>query len=121
LKHTAAGTSQLAIANLGRKKVNALKSGSAIRTFDIRDRRHYVFVAPDARELKALQNKKSAERRAAARVGTGLKLDELLFPDDPVIARYFSPLKGVLWAVAGTANLFEVRHDGKPITPDGSV
>jgi len=83
-----------------------------VKSFDIRDRQHYVYTAADSTEGEG----RKAELQTPAVVGTGRSLIELLFPDDP---RFFSS-PSRLWAVLG-GRRFEVKHDGAYIVPDGSL
>jgi dipeptidyl aminopeptidase/acylaminoacyl peptidase len=111
------GDKRLVLADLRKKTVEQLTSASEnVQMFDIRDRQHYVYTSADA----ALQEKWRAERRAPAIFGTGLSIYDLLFPDDPLTVRDLLHASNYLWAVAGDKR-FEVKRDGSPIVPDGSL
>ena len=104
---------QLVLADLRKKSLELLTSQiEMVKSFDIRDRQHYVYTAADSTEGEG----RKAELQTPAVVGTGRSLIELLFPDDP---RFFSS-PSRLWAVFG-GRRFEVKHDGAYIVPDGSL
>jgi hypothetical protein len=84
-----------------------------IKSFDIRDRNHYVYSAADPAELQSLRKKEDADRAAPAIVGTGQQLTDLLFPED---SRGTQP-RSYLWAVLGSSR-FQVKNNGVPIAPD---
>jgi dipeptidyl aminopeptidase/acylaminoacyl peptidase len=112
------GGERLVLADLVNRTIEPLTPATdAVGTFDIRDRQHYVYTCTAANSAR--QNKRKSEREAAAVVGTGRSLFELIFPDNPITARLSSP-PSYLWAVVG-GKRFEVKHDGAPIVPDGNL
>src|SRR5256885_715694 len=115
------GNQKLVLADLRREKIEELTSEAEnVENYDIRDRDHYVYTAADPVELKMLKTKKETERQAAAFVGTGLHLGELLMPEDPIVVKYFSLPRVYLWAgLAGKR--FMVKHDGAAIVPEGDL
>ena len=114
------GEQRLVIAQLRTKKIEELASGAKnIKEFDIRDRRNFVYTAADPIEVRKHQVERDAERHAAAIVGTGRSLGELIMPDDPVVVRRHSP-RAYLWAFVD-GKQFEVKHDKEPVTPEGDV
>ena len=109
------GNHRLIVADLQKKTVEPLTSETkAVRDFDIRDRQHYVYTVADP----AGQEKKKEEHEAAAVVGTGRSLFELILPDNPITAR-IAPTPISLWAVVG-GDCFEVKKDGTPLANFGS-
>jgi len=117
----AGGKMQLVLGDLRNKSIQALTTTPEdIKAFDVRDRSHYVYTAADPAEAKKLEAKKEAERRAPAIVGTGVNLDQLLFPDDPAIVKAFSSLPACLWVVVGGKH-FQVKHNGAAVVPRGNV
>lgn len=114
------GERRLMIAQLRTKKIEELAAGAKnIKEFDIRDRRNFVYTAVDPIEIRKHQVQRDAERHAAAIVGTGRSLGELIMPDDPVIVRRHSP-RVCLRAIVDSKQ-FEVKHDGEPVVPDGDL
>jgi dipeptidyl aminopeptidase/acylaminoacyl peptidase len=102
------GSQRLVVADLGRKLVEPLTSETeAVETFDIRDRQHYVYTVTDPAE----QEKITAESKAAAVVGMGRPLYELLFPGGRISAQDAS---SILYAVAGGKRL-QIKKDGAPL------
>ncbi len=117
LERTVGGNQHLVLADLQSKTVESLTSETEnVEAFDLRDRRHYVFTAPDPGELERLREKTQAERHAPAIVGTGRSLCRLLLPGDPITCQVSSP-RSYLWAVVGSKR-FEVKSNGAPIVPD---
>ncbi len=79
LERGAHGNNQLVLADLKKKTIEPLTpNGETINAFDIRDRQHYVYAVAD----RGLLERAAAEGQAAAIVGTGRPLDDLLFPAD---------------------------------------
>jgi len=116
LERTAHGDRQLVIADLGKKMVEPLTSAAeSVKNYDIRDRQHYVYTIADQAGRETMQ----VERQAPAIVGTGHSLFELLLPDDPVTGLTSSP-SSYLWAFVD-GKRFQVKEDGVPIVPDGSM
>jgi dipeptidyl aminopeptidase/acylaminoacyl peptidase len=116
LERTSGGNQRLVLADLRKKTIEPLTSATeTVKDFDIRDRQHYVYTAIDLVERKKMED----ELQAPAIVGTGRRLYELVLPDDPTAVRLSSP-GSILWAVAG-AERFEVKHNGAPIVPKGSL
>jgi hypothetical protein len=110
------GNNELVVADLRIKKVEILTAAKeTIRAFDVNDKRCYVYAVADPAE----RERRAAERKKPATVGTGHTLFELLFPDDLVTARLDSP-PSYLWAVIG-GKRYEVKHSGTPIVPDMSL
>ena len=112
LERAANGNQRIVLASLQNKKIEPLTSEKeTVKTYDIRDRQHYIYtaVAPGERW------KGHMERQAAEVVGTDRSLYELLLPDDPVTI-HISPHNSYLWAVTG-GKPFEVKHNGAPIVP----
>ncbi len=72
-------------------------TGKIIRAFDIRDREHFVYSVADP----SLLQKAATEGQAAAIIGTGRPLHDLLFPVDqnPDTASWAD--RSELWAVVG--------------------
>jgi dipeptidyl aminopeptidase/acylaminoacyl peptidase len=111
------GTQSLVLADLRKKTVGPLTPpATGIKSFDIRDRNHYVYTASDPREVKEVREKQEADRSGPAIAGTGKQLVELIFPKEH-LAKEFSRPKSYLWAVLGSER-FEVKDHGMPITPD---
>lgn len=99
---------RIVLADLGKKLVEPLTSETEdVGSFDIRDRRHYVYTVVDPAE----QENKKAEREATAVVGTGRLLSDLVFPDSPRSAQ-FTP--SILYSVAGRKR-FEVKKESAPL------
>jgi len=119
----AAGVQQrLVLANLRKKTIEPLTPAAEnVNTFDVRDRRHYVYTVADT----AARNKREAEAETPAVVGTGRQLFELIFPHDPITLQITSP-RHSLWAVVD-GKRFVVKHEGAAIvfsedlvlSPDG--
>ena len=114
------GKERLAIADVATKKLQAVTGlTERIDRFDIRDLGHYVYAAPDPREVHQAQEKAKAERKAVAIVGTGRRLGQLILPDDPVVVQYSLP-RSYLWAFVD-GGLLKVRHNGSPLNPEDDV
>jgi hypothetical protein len=80
LERMAGGNRRLVLADLRKKTIESLTPTShVIKTFDIRDRQHYVYTVADPAEAA----KSHAEREGPATVGTGHSIYELLFPNSP--------------------------------------
>ncbi len=110
------GQKRLVLADLRTRKIEVLTSATeAVQEFDIRDRRHYVYTVIDSGEREKLHG----ERQAAAMVGTGRPLVELLFPESTT-AKVLSKPKADLWAVVGDKH-FAVEHDGARLSPARAV
>jgi len=120
LQPAANGNYQLVLADLRKKTIEPLTSPSEqlgeYALFDIRDRSHYVYTAADPQDAKSVPEKQERESHAPAIVGTGRRLEELLFADDPLVKKIVTAPKGYLWAVVGNKR-FEVKHDGKALVP----
>ena len=123
---SSAGIQQLILADLRKKKVETLTSATeAVAKFDIRDHRNYVYTVNDPVTLQKIRD----ERKAAAMVGTGRELFELVLPDDPTtvqeqIRSSHSYLRAVI-----SGKRIEVKHGGVSVagssadlalSPDGS-
>jgi len=99
LERGAHGSNRLVLADLKQKTIEALTpKDETIKAFDIRDRRHYVYVVAD----RGLLQRAAAEGKATSIAGTGRSLIDLLFPADrnPQIAAIFAD-RSELWAVVG--------------------
>jgi dipeptidyl aminopeptidase/acylaminoacyl peptidase len=109
LERRSGGNYRLVLTNLSKKTIEPLTSdGESVRTFDVRDRLHFVYTATDPAE----REKRQTERQAPAIVGTGRSLLQLLFPDEA--NRDYD-----LWAVVG-GKRFEVKNDGAPLSAEYS-
>jgi dipeptidyl aminopeptidase/acylaminoacyl peptidase len=98
LERGAHGSNRLVLADLKTKTVKPLTpEGESIKAFDIRDREHYVYAVADP----GLLQRAAAEGQAAAIVGTGRTLSDLLFPvnENPQMASFAD--RSELWAVVG--------------------
>jgi len=116
------GDKRLVLADLRRKIVRPLTSPTQkVKAFDIRDGQHYFYSIVDPAPLQKLHE----ERQAAAMVGTGRSLFELILPDEPITAWSMSSSHR-LWAVVG-GKRFEVKNGGTlllsgadfALSPDG--
>ena len=73
---------QLMLADLGKRTVEPLTPSTEwVRGFDVRDRLHYVYVVGDFTDR---DKKLQAQSEAAAFPGTGVRLENLFFPDEPL-------------------------------------
>jgi len=124
LERATGGNEQLVVTDLRTNMIEPLTSAMEnVNSFDILDRRNYVYTVVDPAERKRVQ----AERQTSAIVGTGKSLFELLFPDDPIIVGWLESPLSYLWAVV-RGKRFEVKHDGVSIdlkgdfalSPDGT-
>jgi hypothetical protein len=109
------GDKHLVLADLQTKVIEPLTSTTeAVGAFDIHDRENYVYTAFESIEQDAGQQKAREEAQAAAIVGTGHTLFQLLrldkFLDLPLPPRY-------LWAVI-RGDRFLVKQDGSPVVPE---
>jgi dipeptidyl aminopeptidase/acylaminoacyl peptidase len=119
LVRTPHGNQRLFLADLRKKTVYPLTTTTeAVTDFDVHGKQQYVYVATDPVEEKKVQEKMQVEREASVIVDTGRSLYELLFPDDPQ-GRQLPP-HGYLWAVVD-GRRFEVKQNGKPISPNGGL
>lgn len=90
------GRSRLMLADLKKKTIEPLTpDGQSINAFDIRDREHYVYAVADPELLR----RAATEGQAAAIVGTGRLLNDLLFPDEN--SHRTRTDRSELWAVVG--------------------
>jgi len=109
------GDKRLVLVDLRKRNTELLTSEMEVVTaFDVRDRNHYVYTVADP----AKHDRPGGERSAPAMVGTGRTLNELLFPDDPVVSRYLSPRSDYLWAVVDGKRI-KVKHGRAPIISSG--
>ena len=107
-------TQHLVLGDLQKKKIEALTSTTeTVKDFDIRDRRHYVYIAADA---VAQREEPRPRRQAPAIVGTGHQIADLLFPATPISGVAHSRF----WAVVG-GKRFEVKMNGAPVVPAGDL
>ncbi|MGA2335016.1 MAG: hypothetical protein ABSG08_06535 [Terriglobales bacterium] len=123
LRRTAGGNQQLVLADIQKRMIKPLTSVMAtVKSFDVRDRTHYVYTVADPVPLQKMRD----EGHEPSIVGTGRSLSELLLPDDPITTMIVSGRK-YLWAVVG-GKRFEVKPDGVPsvlfgedlaLSPDG--
>ena len=105
---------QLILASLRTKVIEPLTSATeVVEAFDVHDRDHYVYTAFDRNEQDTMQQKARAEAHAAAMVGTGHSLKQLLFPGDE---RFLPSPPIYIWAVMG-GKRFEVKQNGAPVAP----
>ena len=115
---------RLVLADLGRKAMEILTPKTdRVGAFDVRDRQHYVYATRDHEE----KLREEAAREAAAVVGTGRSLFELILPSDPV-TKYIQRSALNVWAVIGGKRFMLKRH-GLPLkffdedlalSPDGN-
>ncbi len=104
---------RLVLADLGKKTVEFLTStNESIKTFDITDRRHYVYTLVSVTESKKLES--------AGIVATGRSLYELLFPDNQGWRTFYDRSSKDLWAVLD-GKRFAVKANGVPIVPEGRL
>jgi dipeptidyl aminopeptidase/acylaminoacyl peptidase len=129
LERGAYGSNRLVLADLKQKALEPLTpKGETIKAFDIRDRRHYVYAVADPGLLRRGAN----ERKAAAVVGTGRPLMDLLFPIDQNPHRTAWVDRSELWVVVGDKPfrvkdsigdqplvLFSAGQDNLALSPDG--
>ena len=98
------GGSRMVLADLKTKTINILTADDeTIKAFDIRDREHYVYAVADP----SLPRRDAVEGNAAAIVGTGRPLNDLLFPADKNPDTTWTD-RSELWAVVG-GKPFRVR------------
>jgi poly(3-hydroxybutyrate) depolymerase len=107
---------RLAIADLGTKTVELLTAKSeAIKAFDIRDRRHYVYSVTDPAPLRKLQD----EQRAPVIVGTGRSILQLILPNNARNISMSSPRSYLRAVVDGKS--FEVTNKGAHVSFTGTL
>ncbi|HYY72846.1 MAG TPA: prolyl oligopeptidase family serine peptidase [Candidatus Bathyarchaeia archaeon] len=105
------GQQELVLADLRKRVIVPLTSRpEQIQAFDVRDQRHFVYVVADHSEW---EKRREQEARAAAYVGTGKSLSQLLFPDN-ALTRQTAPATKRLWAVID-GQRFQVKHNGAPL------
>lgn len=105
------GNKHLVLADLRNKRMETLTpENEAVKDFDIHDRQHYVYVLAGPEP----PTHSHAEPQAAAIVGTGRTLFELLLPENPRTIEYDSNRTYYLWAVVG-GKRFEIKKNGIPI------
>lgn len=120
LELTDRGNQRLQLADLGSRTVVPLTPKlETVKTFDIRDRSHYVYVIADLSDLRNRRAEREAERQGAAILLTGRDLDELLQPDNDNLLRAKLQPRSRLWAVDG-GKPFEILHDGTQFADAGS-
>jgi len=124
LEHTASGNQRLVMADLRKKTIESLTpTTERVDRFDIRDRKHYVYLGSDRTEGRKVQD----EDQPSAVVGTGRSIYELIFPADPISMQISSSSRNDLWAVLGNKH-FKVEKNGVPLileqefslSPDGN-
>ena len=110
---------RLVLANVRRKVIEPLTSTTeGVRTFDVRDRKNYVYTAVHKAGREIMQQKAQTEPQLASTIGTGHSLFELLLPDE--IGKYWPPPPSGLWAVI-KGKRFEVKQDGAPLVDPGDL
>ena len=108
---------RLVLADVRRKVVEPLTSATeGVRTFDVRDRENYVYIAFHKAEREVMQQKAQTALQLATTIGTGHSLPELLLPDDKEEA---TP-SGHLWAVI-KGKSFEVKQADAPLAIPGDL
>jgi dipeptidyl aminopeptidase/acylaminoacyl peptidase len=114
------GKERLVIGNVAEKKLHAVTRLTArIDRFDLRDLGHFVYVAPDPKEVRRAEERAMAERNAAAIVGTGRRLGQLILPGDPIVVQYSLP-PACLWAFVD-GHLLRVKQNGTPLNPEDDL
>ncbi len=115
LEGTPYGSQQLMLADLTKKRIKPLVTQKvrSLDAFDVRDKSHYVYTVANLDPVQKIQ----AERKAAAIVGTGRPLAELVFPDSWI--KWLSR-RSYLMAVVG-GKRFEVKRNGASFIADGGV
>ena len=113
LQRGAFGSHRLVLADLERKSIGALTpEGWNINAYDIRDRNHFIYSVADP----SLAERAVAESQAAAIVGSGRPLSDLLYPVDqnPEMARFAD--RSQLWAaIEGKSFQVTDQASGKPL------
>lgn len=107
LAKNSSGNDQLFLARIGSRTVEPLTPGELeVTAFDIRDRSHFVYsvVSPGVR------TKVSSNRTSVSITVNGQSLNDLMFPEDPNVARYEND-KSELWAVVNDKR-FHVSEPG---------
>ncbi len=95
LAKSSSGNDQLFLARIGRRTVEPLTPGELeVTAFDIRDRSHFVYSVPSPE----IRTKLASNRTSVSVAVNGQSLNDLMFPDDPNVARYEND-KSELWAV----------------------
>jgi dipeptidyl aminopeptidase/acylaminoacyl peptidase len=121
-EHSSDGHQRLVLAEPLAKTITPLTPPEEnVKTFDVRDRRNYVFSVAESSTAKVPRD----DNQAAEVVGMGKTLYELLFPNDSRV-RSLSSRGSHLWAVIDGKG-FEVKQNGAPIlhtedlalSPDG--
>ena len=129
LERRAHGRNQLVLADLEQKAIeNLTPDGAIIKGYDISDRLHYVYAVADSE----LFRRADIEGKAAAIVGTGRSLLDLLFPLDSNPQMAWLADRSELWAVNGgtpfqvkdkagaqAVILFSEGQDSLALSPDG--
>jgi hypothetical protein len=122
LERTPGLNRRLVVADLRKKQVEPLTSArDRVRSFDLRDRNHYVYTVADLAPVQKMLD----ERKAPTIVATGRSAWELFFPDAPLTVEWLSD-RAYLWGVMG-GRRFEVKDTGVPVdlastpvlSPDG--
>jgi dipeptidyl aminopeptidase/acylaminoacyl peptidase len=105
---------RLVLADVRRKTIEPLTSTmGTVNDFDIRDQRHYVYTSPNR-----TPERKASDEHQVAIVGTGRDIWQLLSPNPSKLTLFGN--RNYLWAVMN-GRRFQVKHDGEPIAPDGSL
>lgn len=106
LGRTSVGEQRLMVANLHKRRIQALTPAvDMVKDFDIKDRNNYVYTAADLADRK----KRQTELQAPVIVGTGRSLEDLVLPNNR------KPSSGDnIWAVMN-GKRFEVRQNGLPL------
>src|SRR5439155_1533743 len=105
-------------ADLRKKTIESLTpTTERVDRFDIRDRKHYVYLGSDRTEGRKVQD----EDQPSAVVGTGRSIYELIFPADPISMQISSSSRNDLWAGDGQEILqpgtFLSSRDNAPSRP----
>jgi hypothetical protein len=119
---------RIVLASLRSRTIRPLTSiEDEIDAFDVRDERHFVYIATDPIERRRCWQKVELASQRGAIIGTGHSITELMNPDRSHIERSMSLTK-YLWAVIG-GKRFKVRDGNSPfltgwklgvaLSPDG--
>jgi dipeptidyl aminopeptidase/acylaminoacyl peptidase len=122
LQRTPSGHQRLVLADLASKTIEPLTTAAEqVKSFDIRDRQHYVYTVTDPVPLQEIHD----ERRKTEVVGTGRLIWQLVLPDN-ARSIAMSSHRNYLCAVLG-GKRFAIKRDGASIqvsdnlvlSPDG--
>lgn len=111
LMRTANGSRCLVLADLQTKMIEQLTSNAdTVSSFDVRDRRHYVYTVVDW----ASREKLKADLQSSSISGAGRSIYQLLFPDDLRTISMTLSAQTRLWAVIA-GKRFNVQRAGVPL------